>query len=87
MSCKVSAFDIMMSCEVSAFDIMMSCEVSAFDIMMSCEVTAFDIVAMNYSVGTLFTLKGFSFEKGYLGETSKFPFCEHKQTTQDDKHR
>ena len=23
----------------------------------------------------------------YLGETSKFPFCDHKQTTKDDKRR
>ena len=22
-----------------------------------------------------------------LGETSTFPFCDHKQTTKDDKHR
>ena len=22
-----------------------------------------------------------------LGETSKFPFCDHKQTTKDDKRR
>ena len=47
---------------------------------------------LNYSNKQIFRQQGFvrmnDIVEGLgLGETSKFPFCDHKQTTKDDKRR
>ena len=37
--------------------------------------------------GTCFGSRSCHVKHIHLGETSKFPFCDHKQTTKDDKRR